>query len=176
MGGGVGARIDSSLCDRSIPNPKGKHPLTWSSSLPGTLAIASITPRTSLAVFAFGRAENSGRSSSKSAASAAASPSATSASMSADTAASRARVASTSAAEGAAVLLAATEAVEEVEASRPRTASARRAAMRSAEEAGDVIFFNQVGNEHRASERERESPEQKSFFPFLAKGSKQEQD
>ena len=68
------------------------------------------------------------------------------------------------------------EAVEEVEASRPRTASARRAAMRSAEEAGDVIFFNQVGNEHRASERERESPEQKSFFPFLAKGSKQEQD
>ena len=40
-----------------------------------------------------------------------------------DTAASRARVASTSAAEGAAVLLAATEAVEEVEASRPRTAS-----------------------------------------------------
>ena len=88
--------------------------------------------------------------------------------MSADTAASRARVASTSAAEGAAVLLAATEAVEEVEASRPRTASARRAAMRSAEEAGDVIFFNQVGNEHRASEREKE-PGAEKLFPFLGK-------
>lgn len=94
--------------------------------------------------------------------------------MSADTAASRARVASTSAAEGAAVLLAATEAVEEVEASRPRTASARKAAMRSAEEAGDVIFFNQVGNEHRASERERE-PGAEKLFPFLGK-REQEQD
>lgn len=158
-----GARIDDSF-SRSISKRIKNNffsfsfPfLTWSSSLPGTFAMASITPRTSLAVLALGSAANSGLSSSNSAASAEASPSATSASMSAETAASRARVASTSAAEGAAVLLAAF-AEEEAEVSRPRRASARRVAMRASEveEVISMLFFLSFKVEEEVKKRKRE--------------------
>ena len=91
--------------------------------------------------------------------------------MSADTAASRARVASTSAAEGAAVLLAA---VEEEEASRPRRASARRAAMRSALLDEEVISFRFFFFLLRKM-RKRVELEIKKRFLFSARAESKEQ-